>query len=64
MEISAIVLEEEELREAVSAWLKAKLGKPLQATYCKQVKSKGGRQFAVGVLVEGDAGCDSIPEEG
>lgn len=80
MQISVVILNEEEVSQAVAAWLNATLAAqqpqmwlrtqiegPVTVTSCRQVKSKHGRLFAVAMqpgAEEADAGCDSIPEEG
>jgi len=70
MRISCLILDENEMREAVTLWLQSRqehpVRYPLRVTSCKQVQEKRGRLFGISVEqeMEVDAGCDSIPEEG
>jgi hypothetical protein len=54
-----MILNEDEVRAAVEKWLRAHWGAPVDVTYCKQIKSKGGRLFAVGVQ-QGDLSQEDL----
>ena len=62
MEISVVILSEEEVRQAVEAWLRAQLLQPVKAGRVQPVKHKRQAQvYAVAVTYESG---DPLPEEG